>query len=336
MKRPIDKVRHNGIWNYEGFNFSNDLEALVFYGGGNATIFGINYNLLNGRRFKSDIGTYDIGLEDKNTTDIAWYANGNYHLNNFNFVYGARQYHSSYKNVALSNFSVRGGLTYQFEKNTIIKALFGEAFRVPTYFEKEVNSASVKGNSNLEPEKSTSYDIVFSTIHGGIQYDIDLFLTTIKEKITRIDIGNGIKQNQNIGTTVFHGLEINSKFHFSKGIFGFAGYAYTKGKNDNTNENLKFTYENMIIVGLSMKLSNRFTLSSSAKYLSDWDQADTYVIVNSNLSYQLMPSIKLQFKADNMFGENVDLPEIARDNSIVPTIPKMYESAFHLGIIFDF
>ena len=328
----LDKTLTKGLWEYESTNFSNDLEAQVSFNEKSSTIFGVNYHIQNARRFKGDKDSFDIGKDNEKTTDTAFYANGNYYINDdLNVVYGARQYESSYKTSDLTNLSLRGGMVYKLKENHYIKLLYGESFRAATYFEKEVNSATVKGNPDLSPEKSISYELIYSMIHKGIKFDLNIYQSEIEDKITRVSIGGGVKQNQNIGTVLFKGVELDSKFRLSEKTFGFAGIAYTEGENKDTGSDLTFTYENMVNFGMSTQWSDNLDLTVSAKYLSEWGLADAYTVFNLGAKYKISSTMQVTFKVDNVLGEEINLPEIARVKASVPTIPQTHNPYAYIG-----
>jgi len=94
------------------------------------------------------------------------------------------------------------------------KALYSQAYRIPTYFEKEVSSATVLGNADLSPEESESYDLILVHQLTNFNYTLDFFYTLINDKISRVDIGSGLFQNQNTGSVHYYGVELNTKIIF--------------------------------------------------------------------------------------------------------------------------
>jgi len=325
-------------WDYKGDSWNTDVDYRwsgdQFY-----NLIGINYTMNNARRFKSNTHGYDIGKFNEKTKDMAFYLNGNYRFSSkWDLSYGARYYNSDYysrleeEDISLHNLSKRVGIVFQVCDTSSFKFLYGESFRVPSYFEKEVDSKRVKGNPNLQPEESQSIDFVYYAVIGAFQIDVNLYQSKIDEKITRVPVGEGVQQNQNIGCVTFRGLEVNTKFYFDQELWGFAGYSYSDGEDDSTGETLEFTYHNMATLGLSMRFSKVLDMSASVKYLDDWGGADQYFLANLRLNYQLNNSIQIKLSADNVLGETADLPEIARVHPDIPTIPKMSASNYFIGV----
>jgi len=332
----LEKKRSNGYWDYESSVWSNDIELSFNLSERNSNIVGVNYNILSAKRFKSEKDDYDIGKDGEDTNDMSFYLNGNYQISDkWKAFYGGRYYHSAYKDTDLSNFSLRGALTYAISDSFYVKALYGESFRVPTYFEKEVQSFQVIGNPNLEPEESKSYDIVFSKFFENIQFDVDFFKLDIANKITRAPAPNNPTktQNQNIGEVSFQGVEVSVKFNIVGNLSGFGGYSYVNGENTTIDEDLKFTYENMVNFGLNYYLSDTWSMATTFKYLDDWGDADSYLLLNLGIVFKpLNSNIEIELKLENVLGEEIYHPEIARNRAEVPVIPYTMDRVYMITI----
>ena len=341
----LDKTRYNGQWEYESWSWFNELELHMYENSDSSNVLGISYEDSNARRYKTEKNAYDIGLNNEKTKNYSIYDNGNYALNDeWSFVYGGRYFFSEYydetqkDDIHNDNFSFRTGVIYNIQNNMSIKALYAQAYRVPSYFEKEVNSASVKGNPNLSPEESESYDLILVHQLSNFNYTVDLFYTKIKDKISRVDIGGGIQQNQNAGNVDFYGLELNTKFKLDNGLWGFAGYSYTQSTNEDDPSIEKFVYDNMFTAAISKKAFSNFKFNSAVKYLDSWGAASSYVLMNLSVDYELNAIKGLSFEAiaNNIFDKDIDQPEIARDNANVQAIPKNYSTRFYLGMKYIF
>jgi len=341
----LEKDRYIGHWDYSSWSSYNELELHMFENSKSSNIFGVSYEVGAARRYKSEKGAYDVGASNQKTHNYSVYDNGNFALNeSWNFVYGGRYFFSDYydrlerEDVHNDNFSVRTGVLYSVQNNMTLKTLYSQAYRVPTYFEKEVNSATVKGNPNLSSEKSESYDLIFVHQLESFNYTADLFYTKIKDKISRVDIGGGIKQNKNDGDIDYYGLELNTKFRIDETLWGFAGYSYTQSANEDNKALEDFVYDNMFTAALSKKAFSDFTFNTAIKYMDSWAEADSYFLMNLSADYAV-PSVQgLSFEliATNIFNEDIDVPEIARDAPEVETVPEDQSSRFYFGMKYLF
>jgi len=340
----LEKSRTGGQWDYESWSWYNELELHMFENENSSNIFGLSFEDGKARRYKSDsIPTgYDVGATNEKTQNYSIYDNGNYEINeDWSFIYGGRYFFSKYHDATLNkdinndNFSIRTGLLYDVQNNMTIKTLYSQAYRVPTYFEKEVNSIGrILGNTNLEPEKSESYDLILVHQLETFNYSADLFYTRLNNKITRVDMGVGVTQNQNSGDVDYYGLELNTKFRFDESLWGFAGYSYTQSTNEDDNTLEKFVYANMFTTAISKKAFSDFTFNSAIKYMDSWGGASSYVLMNLSADYEVHAVEGLSFEAiaNNIFAQDIDVPEIARDNANVQTIAKDYSTRFYLGM----
>jgi outer membrane receptor protein involved in Fe transport len=239
-------------------------------------------------------------------------------------VGGIRHYHYLYNSHSISDLSSRAGLVFDAGSSTFIKLLYGQSFRVPTFQEREVKSSSNVANPDLLPEKGTSFDLIFAKAFGNsLEGSVDFFLTEIRDQILKAPYNGSTKVNQaqNVGSPNYKGMEINLKYKVNSSISGFGGYSYTHAVNDNML--LPFTYFHMLNWGGSFKLSDKFVLNASSKYLSNWGPAGSYILFNSGLTY--MPKgpreFAINFKIDNIFNKTVELPEISFASPNAPTIP---------------
>ena len=340
-----DRLENTSQWDYDSDSFYNELEAHFFTNNDSSNILGVSYELANASRYKSDENTYDVGMNNQATHNFSIYDNGNYMINEtLNLLYGARYFYSKYydvtqaKNINNDNLSGRTGLIYNPIKNIAIKALYSQAYRVPTYFEKEVDSKKVKGNTNLIPEVSNSYDLILAHELESFNYSLGLFYTQIDNKISRTNLTSTVKKYQNYGDLVYYGFEANTKFRFDSTFWGFANYTYTKPNEKNDDYITQFTYNHMLNLALSKLLFEEYLVNTNLKYLDDWGEASSYTLLNLSVDYKpnYMKNISFELIAKNILNEKIDLPEIARDNEKVTTIPSIYESRIYLGLKYDF
>ncbi len=338
----LNKRRYNGEWDYESWSLYNELELHMFEKSKSSNVLGISFEHSNARRYQSEINDYDVGKNDEDTHDVSLYDNGNYQLHEqLDLVYGGRLSFSSYHDPLLeeeirnNNFSVRAGLIYSPLDRLALKLLYAQAYRTPSYLEKEVNSSIMASNSELEPETSESYDLILMHQLQQLHYTVDLYYTKIKNRIIPVDIGGGQEQYQNREQTGFYGLELNGKFTFNKGLYGFAGYAYTQSEQQ---KDKHLIYEHMLTLGLSQQASAALRFNAAFKYLDDWGEASDYFLANLSMEYQLpfVSGMSLEIIANNIFEEKIDLPEVSRESSNVLSIPTEHSTHYYMGLKYRF
>lgn len=125
---------------------------------------------------------------------------------------------------SFSTFSPRAGLNYLFDLGLRLHTTIGKAFVPPTaaqlagYSETEVAGVTMitRGNPDLEPESSITYDIGigFDKSEWGLALDVTYFHTDIDDKIMRVNEGNVTTYENSLGGEA-EGLE--SMFSFDLG-----------------------------------------------------------------------------------------------------------------------
>jgi vitamin B12 transporter len=120
-----------------------------------------------------------------------------------------------------STFSPSAGLNYNFEQGIRLHTTIGKAFVPPTagqlagYAETVVGGVTMitKGNENLAPETSITYDlgIGYERRRMGFSLDITYFHTNVDDKITSVTIGNTTTYQNTLGSEM-EGLETSLSF----------------------------------------------------------------------------------------------------------------------------
>ena len=194
-------------------------------------------------------------------------------------------------------------------------------------------------------EKSTSFDLVASYKTKWFTVNLDGFHQVISDKITRVKIPGdamGRSQNANVGDVSFDGVEAWGKVKLTTRLEGFAGYAGVfraeQDPGDGATEDFKLIYEHQLTGGFITRITPKFAVSGSAKYLSRWEDAAAYGLLNGRLIYRPLAKedLELSFDVNNILDNRVEVPEIARDNDAVPTLPKTEARRFFGSMSYSF
>ena len=121
-----------------------------------------------------------------------------------------------------STFSPRAGLNYLFDQGVRLHTTIGKAFVPPTaaqlagYSERVVSGVTMitKGNTNLDPETSLTYDLGagYDKASWGLSLDVTYFHTDVDDKISTITIGN-VSTYENRLSAEMDGLETMLSFN---------------------------------------------------------------------------------------------------------------------------
>jgi vitamin B12 transporter len=118
-------------------------------------------------------------------------------------------------------FSPRAGLNYGFDSGIRLHTTLGQAFVPPNagqlagYSERYVDGVTMvtKGNSDLDPENSTTWDIGagFDKPELGLSFDLTYFYTDVNDRITRATQGLVTTYQNSLGAEI-QGIEAEASF----------------------------------------------------------------------------------------------------------------------------
>jgi hypothetical protein len=89
-------------------------------------------------------------------------------------------------------------------------------------------------------------------------------------------------------------------------------------------------------MGFLATLTKELGFSASLKHLSRWEDAAPYTLLNAQVMYHPTPKLELALRAHNLLGTDIALPEIARDDDDVPTIPQTNETTVYGSMSYSF
>ncbi len=114
--------------------------------------------------------------------------------------------------------------------NSVVKALYGTAFRAPSAFEMFYGSeSSFVPNPSLTPEKIDSYELVWEQkFPGAGMVRVSGYENMVTNLIEQTTLQDGRIQFQNASSIKSIGMEFYSKWAWSKALSGFAGYDLQK------------------------------------------------------------------------------------------------------------
>lgn len=191
-----------------------------------------NYKIV-GDEYKGDFGNYDsvqFLQKDKTRQIIAYHFTGTYRLKNFGVTGGFR--FDSYSDFG-HTFNPRIGITYRIAESLNLKALYGAAFRAPTYRELYDNTSigneiGVKGNPNLQPESISTQEMQLEFAKKSFLFSTTGFYSKNNNSISIYDpLGSGgIGKFENVGNIITYGYSIQSIVTINKKIRWFANFSH--------------------------------------------------------------------------------------------------------------
>jgi outer membrane receptor for ferrienterochelin and colicins len=135
----------------------------------------------------------------------------------------------------------RLALVYHPYDKTALKLIYGQAFRPPNIYELYFNDGTTqKGNPNLEPEKITTYEVVWEQYLGKyLHMTASGFYNNINNLIgLQTDPSDRMLVFRNIEDVTAKGLEWELQGKFARGIEGRIGYAFLVTEDEKTGKAL--------------------------------------------------------------------------------------------------
>jgi len=220
-------------------------------------------------------------------------------LDEFSTSFGMRyDYNSEYG----STWNPRLGLVYRIQPKTIVKLLYGEAFRAPTTTEgfstfgaftgkQNAQGEYISGffrspNFNLQPEKSRSLELSLShAFHKNLHMNLSTYYAEVDDKIAIVALDKPVQfipggfieysnWQQNAGTETHHGLDLSLNYQreFGGSITGnfWGSYSYIDGKAQNSGDalemDLPYVAKHKLKFGSTFSYHNYF-LTSQLYYI---------------------------------------------------------------------
>jgi len=284
------------------------------------------YSSFHSRFFSlSSFGPFTSLFKDTSHSQASLYASILYHALNdkLNIELGGRlNVHSRYG----SNSTYTFNLSYNIDEHYRIFGSLATGFKAPSLYQ----LFSSSGNTNLQPEKSKTYEIGFQQQYEKITNRIVYFNRDIKNGI---DFNNNTFKYFNIAKQNVNGIEVESKIIFVKKLAVTFNYTYLKPKEENqsriTFKDSVYTYllrrpENNFNISAAYNFDNGLYISVSGKYVGKrYDagayqvkdvQLDSYFLMNAYAEYKFKKYIKLFADAQNV--TNKKFFDVAGYNSI--------------------
>lgn len=212
----------------------------------------------------------------------------------------------------------RLGLIYKPFDDTILKLLYGSAFRTPNSYELYyAASGSNKSNPDLDPETIRSYEFVAEQYWGRfLSGSASLFYYKIKDLISQqTDPADGFLVFNNTDEIEARGVEVELNGKWNTGFQGQVSYTYQDTENAATGDNLTNAPKHLAkakiiipIIGEKLFLGLEEQFTGSRKTLGG-STADSYFITNVTLfSQNIVRGLEVSGSIYNLFDKEYGDP----------------------------
>ena len=258
-------------------------------------IFGVAH-----QKVKGDIISYGAGYNES-VNSTGYFIQHQYDQDGIHTQLGLRvEDNQKYGTNNVAQAAIR----YQILPLTSIYTNIGSAFRAPNLNELY---SSWGGNPNLDPEKSTSYEIgLDQKLDYGFSTGLSLYQTDVKDLIA-----SKTNLNQNIKKAKFKGAESYLNWENDQ-IFAKLAYNYVKATDETETKSTELTRRPRQSITLSAGLQNEVygisaALSAKSKSKDFADYPSTiqnttpgYLTIDLNAYWNVNPNIKLFTNIENM------------------------------------
>lgn len=211
------------------------------------------------------------------------------------------------------------GLGYRISPALKIRTSLGRSFRVPTYTELYYQSPANKGNPDLRPERSWSYEVGFDWTGEGFACGTTLFKRKGENLIDWVrEVSTEPWEASNIGEVDTDGLELSFKIKpgelYESSPFSLIslGYAYLNQDREDGNLQSKYVFDylrHQVSLGLKHSLPFKAKQTWKLSY-EDRINGDNYFLLDTRLSKEIKRSgIEIFIKGTNLL--NASYEEVA-------------------------
>lgn len=211
----------------------------------------------------------------------------------------------------------RVGLISTWNKTTV-KLLYGQAFRAPNPYEQfYVTGSTFKANSNIQPEKIKTYELVVEQYLGNhlralgslYQYNISGLISQTTDPV------DGKLFYDNVDDITARGAEFTVEGKWQTGLEGRVSYAIQTARNDQTEQMLTNSPQHLVktnlivpIVGDKLFAGFEGRYTSSRLTLAGNNASPFYILNLSLFSQRIVKGWELSAHLNNLANQKYGYP----------------------------
>jgi vitamin B12 transporter len=199
---------------------------------------------------------------------------------------------------------------FDLDKYIRITSSYGTAFKAPTFNDLYwPTDAFFKGNPNLKPEESKTFDFGLDISTGQVFWTVNYFNTNIDNLISYVNAYPEISMMENIAKATIDGLE----FSVTTDIFNWnvsANASFINPLDDSTGQLLARRSKRNLNISLDSHTGSfsygTSIIASSARFNKTGEQEKLagFGLMNIRAAYQINKQWKIKAKIDNLFDKD--------------------------------
>ncbi len=292
-----------------------DLQRNFIFGESNRLVLGLSWEGDN-VDVKDISGPSKIGGEQSVTTKAIYVQDEFKVTEPLTIVLGCRYDNPSEYS---DEISPKLSAVYAIADGTKLRASFGKAFRPPTVNDLYWRDPYAEGNPDLQPEKSTGYDIGAERLFGDkLLGRVTIFKNEVENLLTWDDPdGDWIWQPYNIGEASVYGVETEADIQFTPCVSGDICYTYLSAKDRGDiyyDKYIRYKPSHKIGLGLRYRNSSGFKTRIGAAYTGEVysDRAntaelDSFLLLSARLSQDIKDIGEIFLSGENLLDETYQI-----------------------------
>jgi outer membrane receptor for ferrienterochelin and colicins len=286
--------------------------------------------------------TPNMVLNDNHQDVIqGYYLQDEYHIMD-NLILNAGLRFDHYDNFG-GTTNPRAALIWKPQNSSVLRLSYGEAFRAPNAYEQYYNDQlSIKGNTNLKPEKIRTLELGWDQFFGNnLKTTATAFYSRIDNVLEQtIDPYDGLAVFINQKQLKSKGIELQTEGKWESGFSGRLSYCYQESKTQGSAQTLANSPGSLIKASLTAPLPVKKsfatieTLYSGSRLNSVGDKIAGAAIVNLTLlSRDLVKGLDLSASIYNLFDTRYAMPTGSEQtNSLSETLRSIQQDAITFRI----
>lgn len=217
-----------------------------------------------------------------------------------------------------STVNPRIALVWDAAHDLTIKALYGSAFRAPSFNEQFLqNNPSAIGNPNLEPEEIDTYEFGLNyQINFNTKLSLNFYSFKADKLISRAPVeGSNLLLTKNLSTLDGKGVELEVNWSYDDFRIDFH-YSHQNTENPSLDKNIPFVAQNTAYLGAFFDMNDKWNISLSSHWIASRERAssdtrnkiDNYILTNVASTYQITDQTKTKLIIKNIFDEAIYEP----------------------------
>ena len=204
----------------------------------------------------------------------------------------------------------QAGLFYQLDKESAVRFTVARKSRFPTIKDRySYRLGSAVPNPELEPERSTNYELGYTTLLGGAtRLEAALFHSDIRDLIQQYDIDANTYQMRNVGHVTASGVELGLRSYLTDALELGGSYTYiSRDSESDPDIYLTDVPRHKLFTYLQWDATALLRLTASLRYESDrysssdgLQRTDDFTVVDLKGAWQFAPHFTAELGVRNL------------------------------------